>query len=157
MPPTPIIVSKLNTKGQETWRYAGTLLHMNGSEIVVEAYFDRPDTPFHGVILKLGDRFEETYFTDRWYNILEIHDLDTQELKGWYCNVSHPARYTGGVLSYIDLALDLFVYADGRQLVLDEDEFTALELPADLQQSARRALSELQNLFTERFSTDPGS
>ncbi len=38
----------------------------------------------------------------------------------------------GDCLSYVDLALDLLVFPDGRQFVLDEDEFLKLDLsPAD--------------------------
>jgi len=147
---TDISVVKLNIQNQETWRYSGTLLRNNGHEIFLEANFNRADMPFHGILLRQGDRFEETYYTDRWYNIFEIHDRDTDEIKGWYCNVTYPARLQDRVLEYIDLALDLLVYPDGRQLVLDEDEFTELHLSAEIEQQARAALAELQALFAAK-------
>lgn len=148
-----ITIAKLNTQGAETWRYSGTILSAQGGEILLEALFNRPDTPFHEILLRQGDRFEEVYYTDRWYNIFEIHDRDSAEIKGWYCNVTCPAQFEGGVLAYIDLALDLLVYPDGRQLVLDEDEFEALNLPADLQAKAWQALADLQALFAARFES----
>jgi hypothetical protein len=43
------------------------------------------------------------------------------------------------------------VFPDGRQLVLDEDEFESLELAPDVSQKARRALAELQQLFEEQL------
>jgi hypothetical protein len=49
----------------------------------------------------------------------------------------------------------LLVYPDGRQLVLDEDEFAELELSEADQQQARRALGELQALFREPVSFWP--
>ncbi len=147
---TDISVVKLNIQNQETWRYSGTLLRNDGHEIFLEANFNRADMPFHGILLRQGDRFEETYYTDRWYNIFEIHDRDTDEIKGWYCNVTYPARLKDRVLEYVDLALDLLVYPDGRQLVLDEDEFAELHLTAEIEQQARAALAELQALFAAK-------
>lgn len=146
-----ITVLKLNLDGQETWRYTGRVLEQHADRIVLEAHFNRDDLPFHGILLKCGDRFVETFYTDRWYNVFEIHDRDDDHLKGWYCNISHPAVIADGSLSYIDLALDLLVYPDGHQLVLDEDEFAELELSAEARQHARLALEELQASFTARF------
>ena len=147
---TEIIIVKLNSEGQETWRYSGTLLKNDEREILLEAGFNRADMPFHGIVLRQGDRFVETYYTDRWYNIFEIHDRDTDEIKAWYCNVTYPARFNGRVLEYIDLALDLLVYPDGRQLVLDEDEFAELKLTPETEQKARSALAEMQALFSAK-------
>ncbi len=89
----------------------------------------------------------ETYYSDRWYNINEIFDRDSHERKGWYCNVTRPAEIGKDSVSYVDLALDLLVFADHRQLILDEDEFAALKLSEEEAQIARQALQELQGLF----------
>ncbi len=51
-----------------------------------------------------------------------------------------PAEFSDGKIAYIDLALDLLVYPDGRYLILDEDEFEALALPHEQQAKARQAL-----------------
>jgi hypothetical protein len=147
-----VTVKKLNPAGQETWRYTGRLLERYADRLVLEAEFNRDDLPFYEIILRRGDRFVETYYSDRWYNIFAIHDRDDNRLKGWYCNISHPAEIGDGVVSYIDLALDLLVYPDGRQLVLDEDEFNELALSPEVQQQARYALEELQASFTARFA-----
>ena len=143
-----ITVIKLNLHGQETWRYSGQVLERGPRHLVLEAYFDRPDTSFHGICLCKGDRFVETYYTDRWYNIFEIHDRDDDNIKGWYCNVSTPAVIKAHTVSYKDLALDLLVFPNGRQLVLDEDEFSALPLSPQMRTRARAALAELQAAFS---------
>lgn len=137
----------MNTLRQETWRYPGKILTRTNNHILLEAYFNRSDFLFHEIVLARGDRFLETYFNDRWYNIFEIHDKSTDALKGWYCNVTYPAEFTDGMISYIDLALDLLVYPDGRQLVLDEDEFADLHLNDSDTEKARRALGELQQIM----------
>ena len=147
-----ITVRKLNLAGQETWRYTGRVLERHAGRIVLEAEFNREDTPFHEIMLRSGDRFVETFYTDRWYNVFEIHDCDDHRLKGWYCNIGHPAVIEEETVTYIDLALDLLVYPDGRHLLLDEDEFTALALSPEVKQQARLALEELQASFTARFA-----
>lgn len=145
-----IEVLKKNLAGEVTWKYSGHVLQRRPTSIRLEAYFNRPDMPFLDVVLKQGDRYVETYFSDRWYDIFEIYDRDTGARKGWYCNVSRPAEITETSVAYVDLALDLWVSPDGRQTVLDEDEFAGLALEAQERDRARRALAELQALFEKQ-------
>jgi len=145
---TPITVIKRNAKGEEAWRYTGTLTSREGSALHIEAPFNGRDVEFMGTTIRHGDPFVEVYYTDRWYNIFEIHDQDDNRIKGWYCNVGRPAVEEGdGVISYIDLALDLWVAPDGTQTVLDEDEFAALNLDPATRDRALAALTELQVRF----------
>ena len=62
-----------------------------------------------------------------------------------------PAEIRGDVLSYVDLALDLLVFPDGRQLVLDEDEFNNLDLNPTDKAQALAALAELQQQFARNL------
>jgi uncharacterized protein len=142
-----VVVIKLNTDGREVWRYSGQALQYWPGALLLEAYFNRDDFDFHGILFGRGDRFIEIYYSDRWYNIYELHDRDDDHLKGWYCNVSLPAEFHEGQVTYIDLALDLLVYPDGRQLVLDEDEFTELHLDEQTSMQAWAALKELKKIF----------
>lgn len=142
-----ITVLKLNTENQITWRYQGQVLDEQPDRLTLEAYFDRDDVEFHGIWLRKGDRFVETYFTNRWYNIFEIHAREDNTLRGWYCNVGSPAEIEGATLSYVDLALDLLVYPDRRQVVLDEDEFERLDISPQVKQQAIDALAALQEQF----------
>ncbi len=130
-----------------TWQYEGRVLRREPNAVTLEAFFNRPDLPFQDVVFKHNDRFVETFYTDRWYNVFEIHDRDDDELKGWYCNVGRPARLDEDAVSYIDLALDLWVSADGKQTVLDRDEFDALGLGPEDRAQALKALDELQQTF----------
>jgi len=152
---TPITVIKRNTQGEETWRYSGELLRQEGSVYHLEARFNGKDAFFMGTFILTGDRFVETYFTDRWYNVFEIHDREDDRLKGWYCNIGRPAvMESENTISYVDLALDLWVAPDGSQTVLDEDEFNALELDESTRSQARAALMELQDHFLN--NKEPG-
>jgi uncharacterized protein len=144
--PQNVLIIKLNTQRQETWRYQGRILSQDADSLLIEAFFNREDLPFHGITLHENDRFLERYYANRWYNIFEIHDRDDDRLKAWYCNITTPAKFEPGLVSYVDLALDLLVYPDGAYLVLDEDEFEALNLDPQYRQKARQALNALVDL-----------
>jgi protein associated with RNAse G/E len=142
-----IKVQKKNPAGEVTYEYEGVLLSRDENSVTLEALFDRADMPFMDVVFKTGDRFVEYYYTDRWYNIFIIHDRDTKKIKGWYCNIGKPAVIEDGIVSYVDLALDLWVAVDGKQTVLDEDEFEELKLNEELKTGALNGLDELKDLF----------
>ena len=145
-----IKVQKKNPAGEVMYEYEGVLLNRDENSIVLEALFDRADMPFMDVVFKRGDRFVEYYYTDRWYNIFAIHDREDGQIKGWYCNIGKPAVIDDGVVSYIDLALDLWVAMDGKQTVLDKDEFEELKLNEELKTGALNGLDELKDLFKSK-------
>jgi uncharacterized protein len=144
-----IEVIKQDHTGKVVWRYSGRVLHRDEHEINLEAFFDREDILIGEIVLKQGDRFIETYYNDRWYNIFEIYSRTADTIKGWYCNITSPAQFGDDCLSYRDLALDLLVYPDGRQVVLDEDEFEQIELDKNERDTARQTLDELRQMFRE--------
>jgi uncharacterized protein len=142
-----IRVLKLDMAGDITWQYEGRVVRREPNAVVLEALFNRPDLPFVDVVFKRDDRFVETFYTDRWYSIFEIYDRDDGKLKGWYCNIGRPATVGDGTVSYVDLALDLWVSADGKQAVLDKDEFDGLRLDTHERANCLAALSGLQKIF----------
>ncbi len=146
-----IRVLKRDLFGAVTWEYSGRVLTLSHGVLRIEAFFDRPDMPFQDTWLKRQDRFLETYYTCRWYNIFEIYDRDDGHLKGWYCNISRPAVIEEGSVSFVDLALDLWVTPQGEQKILDEEEFLALPLDGQTRQQALRALEEVRLRFQRRL------
>jgi protein associated with RNAse G/E len=150
-----VTVIKRNITGEETWRYSGQVLKKKNNALILEALFNLDDTPFMGTFLKRGDRFVEIFFSDHWYNIFEIHDRDDDSLKGWYCNIARPAVFeTEDRLSFVDLALDLWIAPEGAQTVLDEDEFENLNLDGETKEKALAALDQLKKMF---LSSSPSS
>ena len=146
-----ISVRKRDENGLVTWEYTGEVLARGTNFVRLEARFNRVDMPFQGIMLKQGDRFVETFYTNHWYNIFEIHDRDDDALKGWYCNVGRPAVWDEpDAISYMDLELDLWVTPDGRQTILDEPEFERAELDVFTRGQALQALAELQELFKSK-------
>lgn len=147
-------VIKRNEKGLEVWRYQGKVIQSRPGAWLIEAFFDRDEVVLDGLKLMRHDRFLEAYFQDRWYNIFEIHAREDDSLKGWYCNVSTPAEFMDTQVAFNDLALDLLVLADGQQIVLDEDEFAAITLTPQEQQTALKALAVLQEFFKSHPTLD---
>jgi len=145
-----IDIIKLNLENQEVWRYQGRIIDRDPSSLLVEAFFNIDDRPFHGITIRRDDRSIERYFSDRWYNIFEIHDRDDDRIKAWYCNITKPAAFSPGKITYVDLALDVLVYPDGEYITLDHDEFEALDLDPITSQKALNALNNLKNIIENK-------
>lgn len=143
-------ILKKNLAGEVTWQYDGMVLKRDGNSVTIEAFFNRDDMPFQEIVLKRNDRFVETFYTDKWYNIFEIYDRDDGKMKGWYCNITMPAIIEDGHVSYVDLALDLWVSAEGRRTVLDEDELEELGLEEELKGKIYDGLRELELYFESK-------
>ena len=141
------VVYKLNAQGKQVWQYPAVKLAQDADFVRLEAYFNRDDYDLGYTIFKRDDRFIEYFYSDRWYNIFAVYDRDDADLKGWYCNVCRPAWWDERGLWCEDLELDVWVPAGaGSPLVLDEDEFAALQLPATEQQQATTALAQILQL-----------
>jgi uncharacterized protein len=141
-----MIVYKLDEHGRTVWQYPAEVLERGENFVRLEAFFNRDDTDLGFATFKRNDRFVEYYYDDRWYNIFAVYDRDDGALKGWYCNICRPAVIGETAVHCEDLALDLWVTPTGQTTLLDEDEFTALDLPESEQLAAQSALQALQNM-----------
>lgn len=141
-----ITIHKLDAYGREVTAYPTRLLERGSNWICVEGFFDRDDVVLDDWAVRRSDRMVELFFGDRWYNVFAVHDGVSDVLKGWYCNITRPARLGPADVYAEDLALDLLVFSDGSCRVLDEDEFEALHLSTEDRAQALAALSELKDL-----------
>jgi uncharacterized protein len=147
-----IEVHKLNHLGQEVWHYSGKVIERGATWVQLEAYFNRSDKDAGYVVFRQNDRFIEWFYSDQWYNIFEIHDVADDHLKGWYCNISRPAKLDDHDIYSDDLALDVWVAPQGNILTLDEDEFQALTLPTEDHQHALQAIDQLRSRVLARLA-----
>jgi hypothetical protein len=138
-----ITICKLDHAGRETIRYQGTVLEQGETWIKLEAHFGLPDRNEGYVVFRKGDRFVEYFYSDRWYNIFEIYDVNDGHLKGWYCNLTRPALLETDTLVSEDLALDVWIDPKGEVVLLDKAEFDALPLRDEERQEAWRSVDEL--------------
>jgi predicted RNA-binding protein associated with RNAse of E/G family len=150
-----VTVRKLDHAGRQVTAYPGQVLRRDGRAIVLRTGWGRDALDLGYVVLEPGDRWTEHFYADRWYNIFEICASDGR-LKGWYCNVTRPARIGADEVTTEDLALDLWVAPDGETRVLDEDEFAALPLNPAEREAARQALAELQEMVAQGMAPFEG-
>lgn len=110
--------------GRTKIRYTAELLSDDGTRVAVRAPWAGDGVRDFGFVrFESGDVFTEYYWRDRWYAVKEVRAA-TGALKGWYCDVTRPAVFSGGELVVEDLDLDLWRSADGTDVRrLDEDEF----------------------------------
>lgn len=153
---TPVTIHLLKPAKGRTITYQAELRQRTATALLVQAHWttEMGRVDIGHVVFEPGDTLYEHFYSDRWYNVFELHAADGR-LKGWYCNITRPARFTfassGAVqIESEDLELDLFVAPDRRSMhILDEEEYAARGLathePAS-HQAARAALEELIGL-----------
>jgi uncharacterized protein len=122
------------------------LLARDDSVIIVEGVFEEEIRhPQLGTITP-GTLSTEYYWTDRWYSVFRFHE-PSGDLRNYYCNINLPAEFEGGVLTFVDLDIDVLVAPDFSRRILDEDEFAAnaarYNYPAGVRDYVPRALAEL--------------
>ncbi|MBU0704365.1 MAG: DUF402 domain-containing protein [Chloroflexi bacterium] len=144
-----VTVRKLDHAGRQVLAYPGQVLRRSDSAIVLRTSWNRDALDLGYVLFEPGDRWTEHFYANRWYNIFEIRASDDR-LKGWYCNITRPARISADEVSAQDLALDLWVAPDGEMRALDEEEFAALSLLPAERQAALDELAELQAMVRQK-------
>jgi protein associated with RNAse G/E len=148
--PAEVTVRVSKYDGQEYRRWNARLARHEGSLIMLDAQFEYEVQHHLLGQIQRGTRTIEYYWLDRWYNVFRFLQSDGRT-RLYYCNVSTPPSFDGGVLSYVDLDIDVLVQADFSFEVLDLDEF---EKNAELfgydnetKQRAHAAVEELSSMI----------
>ncbi len=104
-------------------------------------------------VIQAGTLSYEYYWFDRWYNVFRFHEPDGA-LRNYYCNINMPPKFTGGVLSYVDLDIDVFVSKNFEAAVWDMDEFNEnaarYKYPDDIITTAQETLGQVLHLIEGR-------
>jgi uncharacterized protein len=145
-----ITITKLSRSGKPPFSYPGEVVFRDEAQIVARCLWSLKSLDLGPFRLEPGDVFIEYYYLAEPFNIFKIHDT-LGRLKGWYCNITESLEVTGYEIRWHDLALDLLVLPDGRQILLDEDEFEALRPSEDLRLQADQALATLRRWAREGF------
>lgn len=157
---SPVHVRKLKPDGRLDFEWHGDVMRCDAEGIVVRAEFNVDVVERAFATFRRGDVFFEFYYFEpatadrprRYYNVFQISHANGT-LKGWYCNLGLPAELDASTaqLSYVDLALDVWVNPDGSFTVLDEDELEELlEHYPDLNGVAQEGRADLIALATSR-------
>jgi uncharacterized protein len=148
-----ITVRACKYDGSEHRRWQARILKQEGSLLVLDAKFgEEIEHDLLGTIAS-GTRSIEYYWLDRWYNVFRFVE-PAGRLRGYYCNVNVPPTFDCGVLSYIDLDIDVLVEADLSYRVVDQEEFkknaARFGYSAYVQRKASEALDEVAQLINEQ-------
>ena len=151
--PARITVIVCKYDGTEHRRWEADLVEQTESLVVLEGVFEgEVDHHLMGRINN-GTSSVEYYWGDRYYNVFRLTE-PTGTFRSFYCNIGTPAELADGVLTYVDLDIDVLVEADFSYRVIDLDDFEANvvehEYPAEIQTRAHEALAELISLIETR-------
>ena len=151
--PDQITVRVLKYDGSEYRRWRAAIARREGQMIVLDAEFEY-DVQHHllGDIPR-GTRTIEYYWLDCWYNVFQFLNHEGRT-RLFYCNVNMRPEINGGILSYIDLDLDVLVHPDFSYQVLDLEEFetnaTRYGYTDQVKRQAQKALAELISMIETR-------
>lgn len=148
-PSHEITVTKLDHEGRAVINYPGRVVYADARVVAVRTVWEDPTPHDLGFFrIRLGDIFLEFYYPHEDFNIMQMYS-DVGVIKGWYCNVTTGVRIAAERIAWRDAVLDLLVLPDGRQAVLDRDEFEDLQPSAALQERADAALRALRRWVRE--------
>jgi protein associated with RNAse G/E len=152
-----ITVRATNYDGELHWEHAAWLLRANDGWVITQTPAGTRVRTERGGEYVSPFETRAHYWSDRWFNVIRL-ETPGEGLSGYYCNVATPLHFDGATVHYVDLQLDVRVFAHGsgalEYRVLDEDEFDAARqryaYPDDLIARARAAVDELIRMIEAR-------
>jgi uncharacterized protein len=147
---------KFDRSVHRTWNCR--LVRENDEMWIFEGVFEEEiKHPLLGVI-RPGTFSLEYYWKNRWFNVFRFHEPEGR-LRNFYCNLNMPPQFTNGILSYVDLDVDVLVQPDLSYQTVDLDEFAENALkhkyPPEIIIKVQTSLAELINLIeTRQFPFD---
>jgi len=148
-----ITVKVVKHDGSEHRRWQATIAQQDDSLLVLDAEFDIDVT--HELLgeIRRGTRTVEYYWFNRWYNVFRFLAEDGSTGL-WYCNINKPPVLSQGLLTYIDLDIDILVQPDLSYQLMDLDEFEVnaerYHYSAEEHRQAHLATEELISLIQRR-------
>jgi uncharacterized protein len=101
--------------------------------LCVRAVWDNRLVVLDGLAFHPGDVLLEYFSPSAWFNAFAVHAPDGAR-RGWYANVTHPARFDPAAnpptLTWHDLFVDVVAVPGAPPVVRDEDELAASGLAA---------------------------
>jgi hypothetical protein len=166
-PGAGVTVVKLAPDGSEAARYPGEIAAVRADGwIVVRATWTYRHLALDGLEFHPGDVLLEWFSPAAPFNAFAVSSPDGR-FRGWYANVTHPARLDFSIepplLLWHDLYVDLIGLPDGAFTLRDDDELAASGLETSnphLHAEILRARNELVTRFQSRlppFTSPPAA
>src|SRR4051812_22775164 len=119
---TRLMIVKLDPGGCEVTRYPGLVMDAGESSpwVAARATWVSREYDLNGLKFIAGDQLHEFFSPADWFNLFSVFS-PAGELRGWYANVTYPARLDRGsdpmTLFWHDLYIDVIGLPDGRMVV----------------------------------------
>ena len=158
MPSDVVRVNSYKWDGSLSRSWTGRLVEQSGPLVVLLGIFDGEiEHPEIGLI-RAGTLSYEYYWLDRWYNVFRFHEPDGS-FRGFYCNLSTPAKFDSGTIDFTDLDIDILIDSGFEWKLLDEDDFArnsaALGYGTDVETRVELAKKKLiENISRREFPFD---
>lgn len=157
-PGMALTVVKLAPEGEEVTRYPGVVVATEApSWVVVRATWAHRLVELDGLQFHPGDQLLEWFSPHYPFNAFAVHDPHGA-LRGWYANVTYPARLDPQtdppLLLWHDLYVDLVGLPDGSVTIRDDDELAEsglLTRNPPLHANILAARAELLHRFARRL------
>jgi protein associated with RNAse G/E len=148
-----ITVHSCKYDGRIQRKWQAQLARREDSLIVLDGVFaEEIHHPILGIIAE-GTLSTEYFWTDRWYGIF-CFCLSSGQLRNYYCNINTPVLLEEGILTFIDLDIDVLVNPDFSFQILDEEEFEEharlYNYPKRFRTRAQEAMHEIISLIQNR-------
>lgn len=158
-PGLEVLIEKRNEFGKDGPIYPGTIIESSVPEpwIEVRATWTLGQVQVSGLRFEIDDELREFFSPRHPFNAFAVYS-PKGELRGWYGNVTRPARCErrdGTLLvAWPDMMLDLVMLPDGTSVDLDDDELTESRFPQrepDMTRQMFDARETLRGLLHEGF------
>jgi uncharacterized protein len=151
-----VTVLATNYDGSLHWTHSATLLQAADHKGTTQTLPDTRVTTESGFYISPFETLAH-YWQDRWFNVIRL-ETPGEGLYGYYCNVATPVDFDGETVHYVDLQLDVRVFADAagalEHRLVDEDDFEAARerygYPDELVACCRAAVKQLIAMIEAR-------
>ncbi len=143
-----IVRYKRPQKEAREWEHR---LLLDTDDIIISDFefkLEKPFSPFGEPLIYSGYKGMLFDHLDKWYNVLEVRD-EKGGFKGYYSDIRTPPVRIENGYEALDLILDVWVYPDGKYVILDQDEFKQNVLPNNLKEAALLTLDKLKNKIVD--------
>lgn len=157
-----VLINSRKIDGEICKSWNAELLKVENSLLIFRGVFDREIKHRHLGIIRRGTISYEFYWLDKWYNVFKFYEPD-KSFRNFYCNINMPPKFENDVLDYVDLDIDVIVWSDFSQKILDIDDFEnnskkygfSSELKLKTDKAVSSILQEIENRVFPFDSLEP--
>jgi hypothetical protein len=153
---TELRIVKLAPDGAEVASYPGVVIDAGAESpwIAIQATWVSRQYDLDGLLFVPGDTLHEFFSPVHPFNLFSVFAPDGT-LRGWYANVTYPARLdpttAPPTLVWHDLYVDVVALPNGTVVVRDEEELAAAQV-ALLDPALHAAIVEARDELLRRFA-----